>query len=198
MSLDDNLDRVLKRQKELTSALAGDAQSDLDAFARMSKEYSDLAPVVERVEALRGAQSEMADLAELIADPEGESEMKALAEEEFRALKDRLPDLERELKLLLVPKDEADEKNAILEVRAGTGGEEAGLFAAELFRMYQRYAELKGWKFELMNISETGIGAYKEASAAISRSPHSIKGRITLYFSSFVVYIGGIACKRPE
>ncbi len=168
MSLDDNLDRVLERQKELTAALAGDAKSDLEAFARMSKEYADLAPVVERVEALRGAQNEMADLAELIADPEGEAEMKALAEEEFRALKDRLPELERELKLMLVPKDEADEKNAILEVRAGTGGEEAGLFAAELFRMYRRYAELKRWKFEVMNISETGIGAYKEASAAIS------------------------------
>ncbi len=168
MSLDDNLDRVLERQKELTAALAGDAQSDLEAYARMSKEYADLAPVVERVEALRGAQSEMADLAELIADPEGEAEMKALAEEEFRALKDRLPELERELKLMLVPKDETDEKNAILEVRAGTGGEEAGLFAAELFRMYQRYAELKSWKFERMSVSETGIGAYKEASAAIS------------------------------
>jgi peptide chain release factor 1 len=94
--------------------------------------------------------------------------MRALATSERQSLEARVPALEQELKLLLLPKDEADERNAILEVRAGTGGEEAALFAAELFRMYQRYAEQHGWRFEPLNISETGIGGYKEASAAIA------------------------------
>ncbi len=168
MSLEQNLDRVLARHQELSAAMASADHADPREFARMSKEYADLTPVVGRIEALRQARNEMGDLAELIADPEAEADMKALAEEEFRALKERMPELERELKLLLVPTDEADERSAILEVRAGTGGEEAGLFAASLFRMYQRYAEEKGWKFEVLSVNETGIGAYKEASASIS------------------------------
>ena len=100
----------------------------------------------------------------MLADPE----MKDLAEAELEALDRRLPELERGIQILLLPKDEADEKNAILEVRAGTGGEEAALFAAELFQMYQRYAGLRGWKFETMDVSETGIGGYKEATASIT------------------------------
>ena len=100
----------------------------------------------------------------MLADPE----MKDLAEAELEALDRRLPELERGIQILLLPKDEADEKNAILEVRAGTGGEEAALFAAELFQMYQRYAALRGWKFETMDVSETGIGGYKEAIASIT------------------------------
>ena len=95
-------------------------------------------------------------------------EMRDLAREELLALKRRLPELQEQLQLFLLPKDAADEKNAILEVRAGTGGEEAALFAADLFRMYQRYAELRGWQFEVMSISETGLGGYKEATAGIA------------------------------
>jgi len=94
--------------------------------------------------------------------------MKKIAEAEFYALKEKLPEMERQLQLMLLPKDAADEKNAILEVRAGTGGEEAALFAALLFRMYQRYAQLHGWRFETMEISETGLGGTKEAIAEIS------------------------------
>jgi peptide chain release factor 1 len=94
--------------------------------------------------------------------------MRALAEEEFQRLKEDLPGLERQVQVLLLPKDEADEKNAILEVRAGTGGGEAALFAADLFRMYQRYAETRNWKFEIMHLSETGIGGCKEAIASVS------------------------------
>ena len=100
----------------------------------------------------------------MLADPD----MKDLAAEEFYAVKERLPALEREVQLMLLPKDEADEKNGILEVRAGTGGEEAALFAAELFRMYERYAALRGWRFEVMDVNETGIGGFKEASATIT------------------------------
>src|SRR5438874_12371769 len=94
--------------------------------------------------------------------------MKTMAEEELRQLKQRLVGLDQEVKLLLLPKDEADERNAILEVRAGTGGEEAALFAAALFRMYQRYAALRQWRFELMDVSETGLGGVKAASAGIT------------------------------
>src|SRR3546814_733548 len=136
----------------------------------MLKEYSDLTPVVKGIGALRGAQHEMADLAGLIADPASDPEMRALAESEFHGLKERLPDLEHELKILLLPRDEADARNAILEVRAGTGGDEAALFAADLLRMYQRFAELQGWRFEIIDASETEIGGYKEASAQISGS----------------------------
>jgi peptide chain release factor 1 len=103
----------------------------------------------------------------LSQDAAAEPEMRALAEEELRAAKARLVEIDQRLKLLLLPKDEADERNAILEVRAGTGGEEAALFAAELFRMYRRYADLHGWKFEVISINETGIGGYKEAIASI-------------------------------
>jgi peptide chain release factor 1 len=168
MSLDAKLDRVTARQKELGDRLASGEAIDPQELATLSKEYADLSPVVEKIEALRKAQSEMGDLAELIADPEGDAEMRELAEAEFAELKERVPALEGELKILLLPKDEADTKNAILEVRAGTGGDEAALFAAELFRMYQRYADLHRWKFEVIEINETGIGGYKEAIASIS------------------------------
>jgi peptide chain release factor 1 len=168
MSMDAKLDQVVARQKELGDRLASGEALDPQELARLSKEYADISPLVEKIEALRKAQSEMGDLAGLIADPEGDAEMRELAEAEFAALKEGIPALEGELKVLLLPKDEADAKNAILEVRAGTGGEEAALFAADLFRMYQRYAELHRWKFEVMDVNETGIGGYKEAIANIS------------------------------
>jgi peptide chain release factor 1 len=155
--------RVAARHDELRDALAG-GQVEAHAFARMSKEYSELTPIAEAIAELRKARAERQDLTAMLADPE----MKDLAEAELEALDRRLPELERGIQVLLLPKDEADEKNAILEVRAGTGGEEAALFAAELFQMYQRYAGLRGWKFETMDVSETGIGGYKEATASIT------------------------------
>jgi peptide chain release factor 1 len=155
--------RVAARHDELRDALAG-GQVEAHAFAKMSKEYSELTPIAEAIAELRKARAERQDLTAMLADPE----MKDLAEAELEALDRRLPELERGIQILLLPKDEADEKNAILEVRAGTGGEEAALFAAELFQMYQRYAALRGWKFETMDVSETGIGGYKEATASIT------------------------------
>jgi peptide chain release factor 1 len=134
----------------------------------MSREYAELTPTVERILALQQGQKEMAELAALAEDPSGDAEMKELAEEELRALKHRVPELEQQVKIALLPKDEADERNAILEVRAGTGGEEAALFATALFRMYTRYAEAHGWRVEVLGISETGLGGYKEASMEIS------------------------------
>ncbi len=164
--LDQKLDRVVRRHTELRDLLATPDLAGSEV-ARLSKEYSDLSPVVDAIGALRRTQAEMADAEALAADG-GDAEMRALAQAELHALKETLPRLEQEVKLLLLPKDEADARNAILEVRAGTGGEEAALFAADLFRMYQRYASQRGWRFEVMDVSETGLGGFKEATASIS------------------------------
>lgn len=164
-SLDAKLDRLLVRHDELRDVLAGPVDSA--SFAKLSKELSDLQPIVESVALLRTAQKEMASLGVMAGDFD-DPELRAMAEEEIQALKERLPALERNVQLMLLPKDAADEKNAILEVRAGTGGDEAALFAADLFRMYQRYAELHAWRFEVMSVSDTGIGGYREATASIS------------------------------
>ena len=168
MSLEENLDRVLARHQELQDLMASAEPPSPEEFARLSKEFSDLTPVVEALGELRRAKDETADLASLIAEPETDTEMKEMAEEEFAQLKEKVPELEEKLQVMLLPKDLADDKNAILEIRAGTGGDEAGLFAANLFRMYQRYAENRKWKFELLSLNETGIGGYKEAIASIS------------------------------
>jgi peptide chain release factor 1 len=165
-SFDAKLDRVVRRHAELRDLLAAPSR-DSDSFVKISKEYSELTPLVEGVAALRKAQGEAVELAGL-AEAGDDLEMRALAAEELQAVKERLPELEQQVKLMLLPKDEADARNAILEIRAGTGGEEAALFAADLFRMYQRYAALHRWRFELLDVSETGIGGFREASAAIS------------------------------
>jgi peptide chain release factor 1 len=167
MSIDEKLHGVVSRHQELAALMADPEQAGADSFAEISREYAALTPVVELVESYFAAQAEMGDLAEMITDVGSDAEMRKMAEEEFHALKNRMPELEKEVQLALLPKDEADEKNAILEVRAGTGGEEAALFAADLFRMYQRYADLRGWRFEILEASETGIGGLKEASAEI-------------------------------
>lgn len=168
MSFEDNLQKILHRYEELGETLASPEGLAREAFIGASKEYSDLGEVVEFIQNYRRAKQEYADLKEMLDDNTADAEMKDMAEEELIDLKKRLPELELEVKRALLPKDEADAKNAILEVRAGTGGEEAALFGANLFRMYQRYAELRGWKFEVMEVSDTGIGGIKEASALIS------------------------------
>ncbi len=168
MSLDEKLDQVLSRHEELSDLLAAGAAGDPQTFARLSKEYSELAPVAEIIRALRKDEAEIVDLEALIETQSDDEEMRDLAEAEKKALEERIPELEKRIKLALLPKDEADRKNAILEVRGGTGGEEAALFAADLYRMYQRYAERHGWTFEVLSVNETGIGGFKEAIAAIS------------------------------
>ena len=166
MNFEDKLEMLVKRHDELRDAmLRPDAGSE---YAKLSKEFSDLTPVVNSVNLLWKATSERKSMKEMIADPGCDAEMKRMAEEEIRALDKQIPDLTKQVQLALLPKDEADEKNAIIEVRAGTGGEEAGLFAAELFRMYQRYAENQRWKFEVLSVSDTGIGGIKEASGSIT------------------------------
>ena len=163
MSLLQKLDQVVARHAELQAALSG-GSLDSQKFVAASKEYADIGPLVEAVNQWRKAEQELKDTEALAADPD----MRAMAEEEAVNLKKRLPELEQTVKRMLLPKDAADEKNAILEIRAGTGGEEAALFAADLFRMYQRYAAEHRWKFEIMELSDTGIGGYKEAIATVS------------------------------
>jgi peptide chain release factor 1 len=165
-SLDEHLDQLLRRHAELRDALAGAGLAGAD-FAKSSKEYSELTPIVDGIDALRRAREEIASLTDLAQSSE-DAELKALAEDELHGLRERLPALEQRVKLALLPKDADDERNAILELRAGTGGDEAALFAAELFRMYQRYAALRGWRFEILDLSETGLGGFKEATASIS------------------------------
>jgi peptide chain release factor 1 len=168
MSLDEKLDRVADRHRELERLLSEADMSDSQAYAKMSKEYSDLTPVVQSIGALRDLRSEIEDLDLLLEDSDTDKEMREMAEAELQDLKARVPEIEQQLQFMLLPKDEADARNAILEIRAGTGGDEAGLFAADLFRMYQRYADLRGWKVEIMSASNTGIGGYKEIIASIS------------------------------
>lgn len=164
-SLEGRLDQLIRRHAEISDRLAGAGLGGAE-FAKLSREYSELTPIVAQIEALRAAREELGAVSEMARS--GDMELRALAEEEQAALKERLPALETSLKLALLPKDEDDARNAILEVRAGTGGEEAALFAAELFRMYQRYAALHGWRFELLDLSETELGGFKEASASIA------------------------------
>ena len=167
MSFDDNLERLLRRYDEMRDAMS---RPDLDSreFSKTSKEFSELTPIVESIMTLQAAKTELKDLKSIAEDPGSDADMKIMAADEIRNLEDLLPKLVKTVKLSLLPKDAADEKNAILEVRAGTGGEEAALFAGELFRMYQKFAILKGWKFEILSLSESDMGGYKEAQATIT------------------------------
>ncbi len=138
------------------------------AYAKLNKEFSDLGPVVGSIRALRKAEGEVHGLEQLIADPAADKDMVELAYAEKNELVPRIEMLEQELRIALLPKDAADEKSAILEVRAGTGGDEAALFAADLFRMYTRYADLRGWKTEIISASENDLGGYKEIVASVT------------------------------
>ena len=162
----EKLDRVMDRfdavQQELASGIEG------DDFIALSKEYAEISPIAEKIQALREAQAELDGLNEMLADSDTDAEMAEMAEAEKAELSETAEALEREVEVLLLPKDAADEKNAILEVRAGTGGDEAAIFAGDLFRMYRRFAEGQGWRFEVVEATEAGHGGYKEAVANIS------------------------------
>jgi peptide chain release factor 1 len=162
----EKLDRLVTRWQTVQGTLA--SGTDQESFVRLSREFSDLNPIVTTINALRKATREREDLQQLLDDPASDKEMAALAREELAALGPKLDELERQLKVALLPKDNADEKSAILEVRAGTGGDEAALFAGNLFRMYQRYAEQRGWKVSILSASESATGGYKEIIASIT------------------------------
>ncbi|MCQ2913689.1 MAG: peptide chain release factor 1 [Alphaproteobacteria bacterium] len=167
MAFEERLDVLLARHDEL-EALMGSGDLGGDDFVKMSKELAGLKEIVVVIKEYKSTLSGIKDTEAMLADPETDDEMRSLANDELYSLKNSLPDLEKKLKILLLPKNAVDEKNAILEVRAGTGGEEAALFAAELFRMYEHYSQEQGWKFELMSLNDTGLGGYKEATASIT------------------------------
>lgn len=167
MSINEKLGNVVNRYDELESLISS-PNLNSDDLVKMNKELSQLSPVVEAVKNFNRLQNDMEDAKAMMDDVSLDKEMRGMAETEFYELKEKLPELEKEIKILLLPKDEDDEKNAILEVRAGTGGDEAALFGAVLFEMYQRYAALQGWKFEVLDADENGLGGYKQASAKIT------------------------------
>jgi len=170
MSLNSSMEKVLDRRREVESRLADSAALSNSDLAQLSRELSDLRPVCDQIELVQRIQQELDDARLLIEEAGDDAEMLAMAQGEVDSLAAQLPDEEQTLQLLLLPKDKDDSRNAILEVRAGTGGDEAALFAADLFSMYQRFAAKHGWRFEVMEVSETGIGGYKEATATISGS----------------------------
>ncbi|RUZ79766.1 peptide chain release factor 1 [Mesorhizobium sp. M7A.F.Ca.US.006.01.1.1] len=162
----DRMDQVVKRFEMLEAQMsAGPAP---EAYVRMASEYAEIQDMVTKVRALRLAEHEQADLEAMLADKGTDAEMRALAEAELPEVEDRIEALQKDIQILLLPRDAADDKNAILEIRAGTGGDEAALFAGDLFRMYERYAAERGWRFETASASDGDAGGYKEIIATVS------------------------------
>ena len=162
----DRMDQVVKRFDMLEAQMA--AGPAPDAYVKMAAEYSDIQELVARIRALRAAEREQVDLEAMLGDKGTDAEMRALAEADLPAVKTRIEALQQEIQILLLPKDAADERNAILEIRAGTGGDEAALFAGDLYRMYERYAASKGWRFEVVSASDGDMGGFKEIIASVS------------------------------
>ena len=159
----EKLDIILRRAEEIGAKLS--AGADSATFSTLSRELAELEPVAESIRAYRGLAAEIADLEGLAGGDD--SEMRALAADELHSAREKLDEAEKDLRLSLLPRDAADEKGAILEIRAGTGGDEAALFAGDLFRMYQKYAALRGWTLELVSASEGTAGGYKEIIAEV-------------------------------
>ena len=162
----DKLDLILRRHDEVSAKLSQGA--DGPTFVALSRELAETEDLVAAIRAFRSQEGEVEGLRGMLADPSIDPEMRSLAEEELTTSEQSLAELEQSIRFALLPKDAADEKGAILEVRAGTGGDEAALFAGDLFRMYQRYAELHGWKFELLTATEGTMGGFKEVVASVS------------------------------
>lgn len=168
MSLREKLSQIIQKHTELGAQLSSTQAIDPSVYAKQSKEYSDLNDVVQAIQLYFKLEEEEKNLKEMMNDKSLDADMRTMAQEEYYAVRDQIPQVEDQIKILLLPKDIDDEKNVILEIRAGAGGDEAGLFGAELLRMYERYAMVRGWKFELISSQDTGIGAIREASANIS------------------------------
>lgn len=161
----EKLNAMLARFDAIESEMA--SGPDAETYVRLNRDYAELQPVVTAIRKLKQAEDEIAGLRDILADPQADADMRDLAEGEMAELMAQLGTLTHDIRLGLLPKDAADERGVILEVRAGTGGDEAGLFAGVLMRMYQRYADLNGWKVEIMSANEGEVGGYKEVIAAI-------------------------------
>jgi peptide chain release factor 1 len=170
MSLDQSMDRVMARRADVEARLSESASLAPDQLASLSRELAELRPVCEQIDLVRRLETDRVAAAQMIDEADGDAEIMEMARAEIEEVETRLPVEMKALQLLLLPRDRDDSRNAILEVRAGTGGDEAALFASDLFGMYQRFAAKHGWRFEVMEVSETGIGGYKEATANIAGS----------------------------
>jgi peptide chain release factor 1 len=159
------LDALIARHATVERELSG--RPDRESYVRLSREFAELNPLVESIKRYRAAADELGGLQSLLADPATEPDMRALAEQEKSGLAARHQELEREIRVALTPKDAADARNVILEIRAGTGGDEAARFAGDLFRMYERYAARQGWSVEVISASEGTVGGYKEIIAEV-------------------------------
>ena len=162
----DKMRELERRFSEVEARMS--SGPDAETYVKLASEYSELEPVVAKIRAYQSAERELADLESLLSDRATDREMRDLAEMEVPELEERIEALTGEIQLLLLPRDAADEKSAVLEIRAGTGGSEAALFAGDLFRMYERYASDKGWKVEVLSASEGDAGGYKEIIASVS------------------------------
>jgi peptide chain release factor 1 len=158
------LERVLDRYESVEAQLSSGASSD---FVKLSKEHAELAPIVAAIRSYKETRRQIEDSEAILEDPASDSELKSMAGEELNTLREMFARQEREVQLLLLPKDAADSSSAIVEVRAGTGGDEAALFAGDLLKMYTRYAQLQGWKTDLLSLSESDLGGVKEAVLAV-------------------------------
>jgi len=167
MSIDSNINKVLGRRDEIEQKLSS-GQIDTDELTKLSRELAEIRPIAEQAVFLNDLMDNLEQARLILDDKDADAELIEMATAEIEELSQKQEEAEHQLKLLLLPKDSDDSRNAILEVRAGTGGDEAALFASDLFSMYQRFAAQNGWRFEVMEISETGIGGYKEATANIS------------------------------
>jgi peptide chain release factor 1 len=159
------LDALIARHRVVEAELS--TQVSPDTYVKLSREFAELGPIIETIKAYRGVAAEIDDLNTLIADPATDAEMRTMASGEKPTLEERRAALEQQIKLALLPKDAMDERNVIVEIRAGTGGDEAALFAGDLFRMYERFAAKQGWKVELVSASDGSMGGYKEVIAEI-------------------------------
>ncbi len=162
----ERMDQVVKRFEMLEAQMS--AGPSADVYVKMASEYSELQDMVAKVRELRSVEHEQADLKAMLADKGTDAEMRALAEADLPGVEERIEELQKDIQILLLPRDAADDKNAILEIRAGTGGDEAALFAGDLFRMYERYAAERGWRFETVSASDGDAGGFKEIIATIS------------------------------
>ena len=167
MSLDENIDKIIARQKEIEKLLVDSFNLKSSELANLSKELSDIKSITDLAYKKENLVKEALDLSEILNDKYADADIKEVASNEFTSLKQMISNLEREIQLSLLPKDKDDIRNVILEVRAGTGGDEAGLFASNLFSMYEKLSIKNKWKFEVMEVSETSVGGYKEAQANI-------------------------------
>ena len=167
MSLENNIDKIVVRQNEIENLLVNSSELKPSELADLSKELSEIKSITDLVNKKEHLVREILDLSEIINDKNADSDIKDIATKEFNSLKEDINNLETEIQFALLPKDKDDTRNVILEVRAGTGGDEAGLFASDLFSMYEKLSIKNKWKFEVMEVSETSVGGYKEAQANI-------------------------------